>query len=247
MSLRKFTFRPPPPALRLFSLSDLVLLLLLAVVIYLGVRLAFNTPEVVRGPDISLSASALPYYALLSLGRMLIAYTLSLTFSIAYGYTAARRPGADRWLLPALDILQSIPILSFLPVVLLGLTAILPQGLAVELSAVILIFTSQAWNLTFSFYQSMTTIPIELREASAVYRFSPWLRFRQVELPFASIGLIWNSVMSWAGGWFFLMAAEIFTLGNRISVCRGWGRIYKRRRRKAIHGRCCWALVRWCC
>ena len=223
MSLRKLTFRPPSPTLRLFSLSDLVVLLLLAVIVYLGVRLAFNTPVAVRGPDISLSASALPYYALLSLGRMLVAYTLSLTFSIVYGYTAARRPGAGRWLLPALDILQSVPILSFLPVVLLGLTAILPQGLAVELSAVILIFTSQAWNLTFSFYQSMTTIPIELREVSAVFRFSPWLRFQRVEMPFASIGLIWNSVMSWAGGWFFLMAAEIFTLGDRDFRLQGLG------------------------
>jgi NitT/TauT family transport system permease protein len=117
--------------------------------------------------------------------------------------------------MPLLDILQSVPILSFLPVVLLSLTAILPQGVAVEIAAVVLIFTSQVWNLTFSFYQSLRTIPIEYREAAAVFRFSRWLRFKQVELPFASMGLIWNSVMSWAGGWFFLMAAEIFTLGER--------------------------------
>ncbi len=215
MSVRKLTFRPPISHLRLFNISDVVALLLIGVFIYLGIRLAFNTPAVVRGPDISLSGSALPYYAMLSLGRMLTAYVLSMSFSISYGYTAARRPGAGRWLLPVLDILQSIPILSFLPVVLLALIAIFPQRVAVELSAIILIFTSQAWNLTFSFYQSMTTIPTELREAAAVFRFSPWLRFRQLELPFATLGLIWNSVMSWAGGWFFLMAAEIFTLGDR--------------------------------
>lgn len=215
MSLRERIFRPPTPLGRVFSLSDIVVLVLLLIVLYLGVRLALGAPQIVKGPDISLEPRALPYYALLSLGRMLAAYVLSITFSLAYGYTAARRPGAGRWLLPVLDILQSVPILSFLPVVLLSLTAILPEDLAVELAAVILIFTSQAWNLTFSFYQSMTTIPTELREAAAIFRFSPWLRFREVELPFASLGLIWNSVMSWAGGWFFLMAAEIFTLGAK--------------------------------
>jgi NitT/TauT family transport system permease protein len=215
MSLRQRIFRPPVAFGRVFSFSDIVVLVLLLIVVYLGVRLAFNAPQAVKGPEISLEPRALPYYALLSLGRMLAAYVLSITFSIAYGYTAARRPGAGRWLLPVLDILQSVPILSFLPVVLLSLTAILPEDLAVELAAVILIFTSQAWNLTFSFYQSMTTIPTELREAAAIFRFSPWLRFREVELPFAMLGLIWNSVMSWAGGWFFLMAAEIFTLGAK--------------------------------
>ncbi|MCZ2099791.1 MAG: ABC transporter permease subunit [Anaerolineae bacterium] len=129
--------------------------------------------------------------------------------------TRRRSAAAARWLMPLLDVLQSVPILSFLPVVLLSLTALLPQRAAVEIAAVVLIFTSQAWNLTFSFYQSMRTIPTEYREAAAVFRFSRWLRFKQVELPFAVTGLIWNSVMSWAGGWFFLMAAEIFTLGDR--------------------------------
>jgi len=199
----------------LFSVADIVLLLVVGIILYLGVQLAAGTPEVIQGPDINLSPSALPYYALLSIGRMLAAYVLSIIVSIFYGYAAAHNPRAERWLMPLLDILQSVPILSFLPVVLLGLTAILPQGIAVEIAAVVLIFTSQVWNLTFSFYQSMTTIPTEYREAAAVFRFSRWLRFKQVELPFASMGLIWNSVMSWAGGWFFLMAAEIFTLGAR--------------------------------
>jgi NitT/TauT family transport system permease protein len=215
MTLRERIFRSYSRDGAAFSIGDLVVLLILVVIIYLGARLALNTPAVIQGPEISLDPAALPFYALLSVGRMLAAYILSLTFSIAYGYAAARSKTAERWLLPVLDILQSVPILSFLPVVLLGLTAILPQGIAVELAAIILIFTSQAWNLTFSFYQSMRTIPTEYREAAAVFRFSPWLRFKQVELPFASIGLIWNSVMSWAGGWFFLMAAEIFTLGDR--------------------------------
>lgn len=215
MTLRERIFRSPSRDGVLFSIGDVVVLLIVIVVLYLGAQLALGTPEVIQGPNINLDPAALPFYAVLSIGRMLAAYLLSLTFSIFYGYAAARSKSAERWLMPLLDILQSVPILSFLPIVLLSLTAILPQRAAVELAAVILIFTSQAWNLTFSFYQSMRTIPTEYREAAAVFRFSAWLRFKQVELPFASMGLIWNSVMSWAGGWFFLMAAEIFTLGAR--------------------------------
>jgi NitT/TauT family transport system permease protein len=215
MTLRERIFRLPSRDGALFSIGDAVVLLIFSVVLYLGIQLALGTPQVVQGPEISLDPAALPFYALLSIGRMLAAYLLSMTFSIFYGYAAARSKSAERWLMPLLDILQSVPILSFLPIVLLSLTAVLPQRVAVELAAIILIFTSQAWNLTFSFYQSMRTIPTEYREAAAVFRFSPWLRFKQVELPFASMGLIWNSVMSWAGGWFFLMAAEIFTLGAR--------------------------------
>ncbi len=212
---RERLFRVPMVVRQRSLLADVIILLVLAVVLYLGVRLALDTPAIIQGPEISHDLAALPYYTLLSLGRMLAAYLLSLTFSISYGYLAAHNPRAERWLMPILDILQSVPILSFLPIVLLSLIAILPQGLAIELASIILIFTSQAWNLTFSFYQSMTTIPSEYREAAAVFRFSRWLRFKNVELPFANVGLIWNSMMSWAGGWFFLMAAEIFTLGDR--------------------------------
>lgn len=215
MKLYERIFSSPSRTGALLSIGDIVVLLVVAAAIYLGIQLATGTPEVIQGPDINLNPATLPYYALLSIGRMLIAYLLSIIFSIFYGYAAAHNPRAERWLMPLLDILQSVPILSFLPVVLLSLTAILPQGMAIEIAAIVLIFTSQVWNLTFSFYQSMTTIPTEYREAAAVFRFSRWLRFKRVELPFASMGLIWNSVMSWAGGWFFLMAAEIFTLGER--------------------------------
>jgi NitT/TauT family transport system permease protein len=100
-------------------------------------------------------------------------------------------------------------------VVALSLTAILPEGVAVELASIVLIFTSQVWNMTFSFYQSLITIPGDLREAARIFRLNPWLRFRHLELPHAAIPLIWNSMMSWAGGWFFLMAAETFTVGAR--------------------------------
>ena len=113
---------------------------------------------------------------------MAIAYVLSLLFSLFCGYAAARNRTARTVLMPLLDVLQSVPILSFLPIVLLSLSAILPQVFAAELAAIVLIFTSQAWNMTFSFYQSMTTIPTEMREAAAVFRFNPWLRFKIVEL-----------------------------------------------------------------
>ncbi|MBL8146949.1 MAG: ABC transporter permease subunit [Anaerolineae bacterium] len=208
-------FKLPSHEGALFSIGDLVVMLGLAGIVYLGVRLAVATPLVIQGPEISLDPSALPYYALLSTGRMLAAYILSMGFSLVYGYAAARNRRLERIMLPILDILQSVPILSFLPVVLLGLTAIMAEDIAVELAAIVLIFTSQAWNLTFSFYQSMRTIPTEYREAGAIFRLGRFHRFRHVELPFAATGLIWNSVMSWAGGWFFLMAAEIFSVGAR--------------------------------
>jgi NitT/TauT family transport system permease protein len=146
---------------------------------------------------------------------MAAAYTLSMLFTLVYGYLAAYHRRAEQILMPLLDVLQSVPILSFLPVVLLSLSAILPEKAAAELASVVLIFTSQAWNLTFAWYQSLTTIPKELREASATFRFNSWLRLKTLELPFAAISLLWNSMMSWAGGWFFLMAAEIFTVGQR--------------------------------
>lgn len=213
--MRQFRFSPALPQTPAFTIGDGLILLGLAALLFAGARLAFGAPAIIAGPDISLSPLALPWYALLSIGRMAAAYFLSLLFSLFYGYTAARSRTARKALMPLLDVLQSVPILSFLPVVLLSLSAVLPKVMAAELAAIVLIFTSQAWNMTFSFYQSMTTIPLELREATAVFRLAPWLRFKTLELPFASIGLIWNSMMSWAGGWFFLMAAEIFNVGSR--------------------------------
>jgi NitT/TauT family transport system permease protein len=213
--MRRFNFSPALPETPPFTLGDGIILLGLTTALYAGTRLAFHAPAVIYGPEISLAPSALPWYALLSVGRMAAAYFLSLLFSLFYGYAAARNRTARAVLMPLLDVLQSVPILSFLPIVLLSLSAVLPQKFAAEFAAIVLIFTSQAWNMTFSFYQSLTTIPRELREAAAVFRFDPWLRFKAVELPCAAIGLLWNSMMSWSGGWFFLMAAEIFKVGPR--------------------------------
>jgi NitT/TauT family transport system permease protein len=201
--------------LRPLRWGDLLILLFIVSVLYFGVHLAFKAPETIPGPQIVLKPGLLPYYAIRSLVRMAAAYILSLIFTIIYGYTAVYNRKAEQILMPLLDVLQSVPILSFLPVVLLSLSAILPEGLAAELASIVLIFTSQVWNLAFSWYQSLTTIPAELREASQIFRLNWWMRLRTLELPFATPSLIWNSMMSWAGGWFFLMAAEIFTVGER--------------------------------
>jgi NitT/TauT family transport system permease protein len=170
------------------------------------------TPEV----EISRSPWALPGYAGLSLLRIAVAYLLSLTFALVYGYIAARNAKAERFMIPLLDVLQSIPVLSFLPGVMLAMVALFPtRQLGVEFGAILLIFTGQVWNMAFSFYASLKSIPREMREAARIYGFSWWQRFTEVELPFAAIGLVWNSMMSVAGGWFFLMACEMFVLGTR--------------------------------
>jgi len=170
------------------------------------------TPEV----EISRSLWALPVYAGYSLLRISIAYLLSLVFTLVYGYIAAYNPRAEKFMVPLLDVLQSIPVLSFLPGVMLAMVALFPgRQLGVELGAILLIFTGQVWNMAFSFYASLKSIPREMREAAKIYRFNWWQRFTEMELPFAAIGLVWNSMMSVAGGWFFLMACEMFVLGAR--------------------------------
>jgi NitT/TauT family transport system permease protein len=170
------------------------------------------TPQV----EISRSPWALAAYAGYSLLRITIAYVLSLAFTLVYGYVAAYNPRAERFMIPLLDVLQSIPVLSFLPGVMLAMVALFPgRQLGVEAGAILLIFTGQVWNMAFSFYASLKSIPKEMREAAKIYRFNWWQRFIEMELPFAAIGLVWNSMMSVAGGWFFLMACEMFVLGDR--------------------------------
>jgi NitT/TauT family transport system permease protein len=196
---------------------DAILLLGVAAIGYGVMRAAAEwRAPLGMGMTIDLSLARLPYYAGLSTLRMAIAYVLSLLFSLGYARVAAGSRGAERIMLPLLDILQSIPILSFMPGVVLGLAALFPgRTLGLELAAIILIFTSQAWNLAFSFHQSLITIPLELSEAASVYRLGRWRRFTKLELPYGAIALIANSMMSWAGGWFFLMASEQFTLGDK--------------------------------
>jgi len=165
---------------------------------------------------ISHSVRALPLYAFYSIVRIGIAYLLSLVFAVAYGYIAAYNPRIEAWMVAVLDILQSIPVLSFLPGVMLAMMALVPgHQLGIEMGSILLIFTGQVWNMAFSFYSSLKSIPREMIETSRIYRYSAWQRFWQLEMPFAAIGLIWNSIVSVAGGWFFLIACEMFVLGSR--------------------------------
>jgi len=166
--------------------------------------------------EISRSPTRLPLYAAYSLLRILVAYALSLGFTLVYGYIAAYNARAERFMIPLLDVLQSIPVLSFLPGVMLAMVALFPRHeLGVELGAILLIFTGQVWNMAFSFYSSLKSIPREMREAAKIYQFNWYQRFTNVELPYSAIGLVWNSMMSVAGGWFFLMACEMFVLGDK--------------------------------
>ncbi|MBV9353959.1 MAG: ABC transporter permease subunit [Chloroflexi bacterium] len=210
---------------RRFDPVDAVVILLLIGLVYgLAVTAARWTTTEVSSVTIDLSPSALPGYAVDSLIRMTAAYLLSMAFSLSYGHLAAQSKAAERIMLPVLDILQSIPILSFMPGVVLALLAIFPNNnVGLELAAILLVFTSQAWNITFSFYQSLQTIPRDLSEAASIYHLSGWRRFFQLEVAFATIGLVWNSMMSWAGGWFFLIAAEQFTLGDKSFELPGLG------------------------
>ena len=166
--------------------------------------------------EIRLDVGTLPVYAAYSVARIAVAYLLSLAVAIAYGYIAARHAAAERLMIPLLDTLQSIPVLCFLPGVMVSMVALFPtRQLGLEFGSILLIFTGQVWNMAFSFYSSLKNIPREMSEAAELYRLSWWQKFTQVELPSSAIGLVWNSMMSVAGGWFSLMVCEMFVLGNR--------------------------------
>src|SRR5262249_21779859 len=203
-------------ARRRFGGTDVLIALVLLAVITLIVVAASRWTAPSNPPvHIELAPTVLPIYAVYSFLRMLLAYLLSLIFTLVYGHVAATNRRAAVVMIPLLDILQSIPILSFLPAVVLALVAAFPNSnIGLELASVLLIFTSQVWNMTFSFYHAARTLPKDLKEFSAVARLRPWQRFLKLEIPSSMIGLIWNSMMSWAGGWFFLMASEQFTLGK---------------------------------
>jgi NitT/TauT family transport system permease protein len=194
--------------------------------------------------DIQLDPGVLPKYALFSVARILTAYLISLVFAIAYGQFAAHNARAERILIPLLDTLQSIPVLSFLPPVMVAMVALFPtRQFGVELGSILLIFTGQVWNMAFSVYSSTKNIPHELMEAAGVYRLSWWQRFSQLELPCAAIGLVWNSMMSVAGGWFFLMACEAFVLNNRDLRLPGLGSYLQTAANAGDMGAIMWGLA----
>jgi len=196
---------------------DLVLLLGLIGLIFGMINVAGEWTGVHRpAVEIDLSPWALPKYTFFSLCRGMMAYVLSLLFTLVYGYWAAKDHIAEKVLIPMLDILQSIPVLGFMPGLVLALVAIFPNSnIGLELAAVIMIFTGQVWNMTFSFYQSLRSVPVYLQEAASIYRFTWWQKATKLEIPFSAIGLIWNSMMSMAGGWFFLTVSEAFQLGDK--------------------------------
>ncbi|MDB5173012.1 MAG: transporter, inner rane subunit, partial [Phycisphaerales bacterium] len=196
--------------------ADLVFLLfagsIIGLLVMMGRRVSTPyTPTTV----ISLSLWVLPKYTLMSLSRGFAAYFLSLIFTLVYGTIAAHNRRAEKVMVPALDVLQAIPVLGFLPGLVLAMVRLFPTSeLGLELACVIMIFTAQVWNMTFSFHGSLRGIPQPLREVAAIQRLSGWKTFRLLEVPAAMIGLVWNSMMSMAGGWFFLTVNEAFTLGK---------------------------------
>ncbi len=193
------------------------MLLVLGIVILLGSGAhEMVAPFVtIRPPRISLSPALLPVYALRTTVRMLAALVASLIFTFAYATPAAKSRRAETVLIPLLDVLQSVPVLGYLSFTVVFFVSLFPgTSLGPELAAIFAIFTAQAWNMAFSFYQSLITIPTDLEEASRSFRFSGWQRFWRLEVPFAMPGLVWNMMMSMSGGWFFVVASEAISVGN---------------------------------
>ncbi len=211
VSTRQFIRTP-----QAFSWVDLAVAGLLAAFIYALVTVSHEwISPLQQVPEIHLEARYLPLYALYSLSRGVMAYGVSFLFTMVYGYAMARVTGAERVMLPVLDILQSIPVLGFLPGFVIGLVHLFPhRNIGLEIASVLMIFTGQVWNMTFSFYSSLKSVPPDLVEVSRLARMSWWERFFRLDLSFSANGLLWNSMMSMAGGWFFLMVSEAFVLGE---------------------------------
>jgi len=205
-----------------WALLPLVLALLFALA-YGGSQMA-RPYQLGQSMPISLDPLVLPYYLLRTTLRMFLALAASLVFACVFAAVAAKYRAAERVMVPMLDILQSIPILGFLSITVTGFIALFPGNLlGVECAAIFAIFTSQAWNMAFSLYQSLRTVPTELREAAEVFQLSGWQRFWRLELPFAMPGLLWNMMMSMSGGWFFVVASEAISVSNQSIKLPGVG------------------------
>jgi len=175
-------------------------------------------------PPLSLDVTWIPYYTARTVLRMFIAFAAALLFTFTYGYVAAKSVRARKVMLPLLDILQSVPVLGFLSVTVTGFLALFPGSLlGVECASIFAIFTAQAWNMTFGFYHSLITIPPELQEVASVYKLNRWQRFTKVEVPSSAIGLMWNSMMSFGGGWFFVAQSEAISVLNKNIKLPGLG------------------------
>ncbi|MDP9089133.1 MAG: ABC transporter permease subunit [Pseudomonadota bacterium] len=204
----------------------LAFIVVIGLIVFLGEtsRGLFAPLTALEATPISLNPSYLPEYAARTTFRMFAALALSLVFTLTYATWAAKSERAGRLLVPMLDILQSVPILGFISITVVFFMSLAPgRVLGAEFAAIFAIFTSQAWNMAFSFYQSLRTIPIELTEAAESFRLSPWMRFWQLEVPFAMPALIWNMMMSMSGGWFFVVASESISVGHTTVALPGIG------------------------
>jgi NitT/TauT family transport system permease protein len=186
-----------------------------------GMLVTFDPTAV---PALDFSTSQIPYYAGRTLLRMWIAFFFSLFFAISLGYLAAKNTTARAVILPALDVLQSVPVLGFLSATVAGFMALFPGSLlGVECASIFAIFTGQVWNMAFGFYHSMVTVPTDMQEAASTYGLTRWQRFRTVELPAAAHSLIWNSMMSFGGGWFFVAQSEAISVMKKDIKLPGLG------------------------
>src|SRR6202041_261438 len=204
----------------------LAFIVVIGLVVFLGEtsRGLFAPLTQLQMSPISLDPWHLPEYAARTTFRMFAALALSLLFTLTYATWAAKSERAGKLLVPILDILQSVPILGFISITVVFFMSLAPgRVLGAEFAAIFAIFTSQAWNMAFSFYQSLRTIPIELAEAAESFRLSPWMRFWQLEVPFAMPALIWNMMMSMSGGWFFVVASESMSVGHTTVALPGVG------------------------
>jgi NitT/TauT family transport system permease protein len=194
------------------------------VLLAIAAKGTFAPLQATEATPISLDPAVLPGYALRTVLRMLAALAASLLFTLTYGTLAAKSKRAEIILLPVLDILQSVPILGYISFTVLFFMNLFPGStLGAELASIFAVFTSQAWNMAFSFYQSLRTIPHDLDEASRAFRFSGWQRFWRLEAPFAVPGLVWNMMMSMSGGWFFVVASEAISVGDERIALPGIG------------------------
>ncbi|MCX6471932.1 MAG: ABC transporter permease subunit [Corynebacteriales bacterium] len=208
--------------------ADTIVILGAVVLLWLIVRLAWGAtvPFDPRNAPTTISTDPadLPYYAARSLLRMFIALGASVLFTFVFAAAAARLPRARRVLLPALDILQSVPILGFLSITITGFIALFPGSeWGLEAASIFAIFTSQAWNMAFAFYYSLVSQPRDLDEVSRNLRLSRWQRFWRVDVPSGMIPLVWNGMMSFGGGWFFLVASEALSVNNHDYILPGIG------------------------
>ena len=236
------------PVLRApFNVWDMVALaLILGVFITMthGARETFAPLKSLAAQPISLDPARLPEYALRTSLRMVAGMVASLVFTFGYAALAARSRHAEMVLIPLLDILQSVPVLAFLSITLVWLMALAPGSvLGAEFASIFTVFTAQAWNMTFSFYQSLKTIPADLDEAARAFGLTPWQKFWRLEAPHGAPALIWNMMMSMAGGWFFVTASEAFTVGATNVNLPGVGSYIAAANDKQDYGAIGWAVL----